>query len=84
MNCQRRSPAREKTSNFGSFCEPLKFKASFCDIMCRRYERSKLISHRSFEEAKKLPEWQNMDEDMAKGMIKIMGAIAATNAAKAK
>ena len=52
--------------------------------MGRRYERPKLISHGSFEEAKKLPEWQNMDEDMAKGMIKIMGAIAATNAAKAK
>ena len=42
------------------------------------------MSHDSFEEAKKLPEWQNMDKDMEKGMVKIMGAIAATNAAKAK
>ena len=42
------------------------------------------MSHESFEEAKKLPEWRNMDKDMAEGMVKIMGAIAATNAAKAK
>ena len=31
-----------------------------------------------------MPEWQNMDKDMADGMVKVMGAIAATNAAKSK
>ena len=49
-----------------------------------KFDPALKLSHKSFEEAKKLPEWHDMDKDMATGMIKIMGAIAATNAAKSK